>query len=143
MNNPKDLKVDIYKLLKGHGLEFQYNHKIDSIDVHCLAEGILYLTKEAITQARQYERTQLNLQWGQHTRKGEEHTEYYAPCGCAFHPEPYPHVHACSDEHDRGRKRVEGLMKTLRDIETDVYSMHDSTISRWAKQVIKDYEDGK
>lgn len=37
----------------------------------------------------------LNLTWGDHLRDGEPHTEWFAPCGCAFHPEPTPHVHRC------------------------------------------------
>ena len=46
----------------------------------------------------------LNLVWGKHERSGKDHTEWYAPCGCGYHPEPYPHVHPCSKEHDRVAK---------------------------------------
>lgn len=37
----------------------------------------------------------LNLTWGEHGRDGAQHTEWHAPCGCAYHPEPKPHVHQC------------------------------------------------
>jgi hypothetical protein len=43
----------------------------------------------------------LGLQWGEHQRNGGTHTEWFAPCGCAFHPQPFPHIHPCSDEHKR------------------------------------------
>jgi len=42
-----------------------------------------------------------NLIWGEHLRDGSTHTEWHAPCGCAYHPNPFPHVHPCSDEHKR------------------------------------------
>ena len=42
-----------------------------------------------------------DLVWGEHLRDGGRHTEWYAPCGCAYHPQPFPHVHPCSDEHKR------------------------------------------
>lgn len=41
----------------------------------------------------------LELQWGEHERDGGAHTEWYAPCGCSYHPKPFPHVHTCSDSH--------------------------------------------
>ncbi len=37
----------------------------------------------------------LNLVWQPNTRNGETHMEWAAPCGCAYHPEPQPHVHFC------------------------------------------------
>lgn len=37
----------------------------------------------------------LNLLWLPNTRDGETHMEWSAPCGCAYHPEPQPHVHQC------------------------------------------------
>lgn len=37
----------------------------------------------------------LNLEWQPNTRNGETHMEWSAPCGCAYHPEPQPHVHQC------------------------------------------------
>ena len=37
----------------------------------------------------------LNLKWGKNVRGGDIHIEWHAPCGCAFHPEPSPHVHPC------------------------------------------------
>jgi hypothetical protein len=43
----------------------------------------------------------LGLQWGEHQRGGGTHVEWYALCGCAYHPNPYPHVHPCSDAHKR------------------------------------------
>ena len=43
----------------------------------------------------------IGLIWGENQRDGGTHTEWYAPCGCAFHPEPFPHVHPCSDGHKR------------------------------------------
>lgn len=42
----------------------------------------------------------LRLAWGKHTRDGGLHIEWHAPCGCAYHPEPSPHVHPC-DEHQK------------------------------------------
>lgn len=38
---------------------------------------------------------ELNLKWGRHDARGEWHIEWHAPCGCAYHPEPKPHVHPC------------------------------------------------
>lgn len=43
----------------------------------------------------------IGLVWGEHQRDGGTHTEWYAPCGCAFHPESFPHVHPCSAGHKR------------------------------------------
>lgn len=40
----------------------------------------------------------LLLLWGEHERDGERHTEWHAICNCAFHPDPFPHVHPC-EEH--------------------------------------------
>lgn len=37
----------------------------------------------------------LNLKWGKHWRGCKIHMEWHAPCGCAYHPEPEPHVHKC------------------------------------------------
>lgn len=39
----------------------------------------------------------LRLCWGGHWRGGARHIEWYAPCGCAYHPEPKPHVHPCAE----------------------------------------------
>ena len=41
------------------------------------------------------------LRWGDHQRDGQLHTEWFAPCGCAYHSEPFPHVHPCSEAHKR------------------------------------------
>lgn len=41
------------------------------------------------------------LRWGEHERGGQFHTEWFAPCGCAYHPQPFPHVHPCSEAHKR------------------------------------------
>ena len=38
----------------------------------------------------------LNLTWQQNKRDGKKHLEWSAPCGCAYHPEPQPHVHQCA-----------------------------------------------
>lgn len=45
----------------------------------------------------------LGLIWGENSKRepGKIHVEWHAPCGCAFHPDPFPHVHPCSDEHKR------------------------------------------
>lgn len=45
----------------------------------------------------------LSLTWGENPNRepGRVHIEWHAPCGCAFHPTPFPHVHPCSDEHKR------------------------------------------
>lgn len=45
----------------------------------------------------------LGLTWGEnHNREqGRVHIEWHAPCGCAFHPVPFPHAHPCSNEHKR------------------------------------------
>ncbi len=37
----------------------------------------------------------LRLTWSEHERSGSTHTEWHAPCGCAYHPEPVPHIHPC------------------------------------------------
>ena len=39
---------------------------------------------------------ELNLIWQQNKRNGKYHWEYTAPCGCAYHPEPHPHIHPCN-----------------------------------------------
>lgn len=41
----------------------------------------------------------LRLSWAEHTRAHARHTEWHAPCGCAYHPEPEPHVHPCGEHH--------------------------------------------
>lgn len=43
----------------------------------------------------------LKLEWGVNPRGGQYHDEWHATCGCAFHPEPFPHVHPCCDAHKR------------------------------------------
>lgn len=43
----------------------------------------------------------LNLRLGDNRRNRSLHHEWHAPCGCAFHPDPFPHVHPCSGEHKR------------------------------------------
>lgn len=43
----------------------------------------------------------LDLMWGDHPRDGGKHTEWHASCGCAYHPNPFPHVHPCGDNHKR------------------------------------------
>lgn len=43
------------------------------------------------------------LAWGENPNRepGKIHIEWHAPCGCAFHPKPFPHVHPCTNEHKR------------------------------------------
>jgi hypothetical protein len=46
----------------------------------------------------------LGLTWGENRNREDDrtaHVEWHAPCGCAFHPKPFPHVHPCSNEHKR------------------------------------------
>ena len=46
----------------------------------------------------------LGLTWGENPKRSTSdrtHIEWHAPCGCAFHPNPFPHIHPCSDEHKR------------------------------------------
>jgi hypothetical protein len=47
--------------------------------------------------------SEIDLTWGENRIRepGKVHIEWHAPCGCAFHPTPFPHVHPCSDEHKR------------------------------------------
>ena len=42
--------------------------------------------------------TGIVLEWGRNQRDGNVHTEWHAPCGCAWHPSPAPHWHPC-DQH--------------------------------------------
>lgn len=51
----------------------------------------------------------LNLTWRTNARDGADHREWTAPCGCAFHPEPSPHVHECSRHIDVPKAWVPGL----------------------------------
>ncbi len=44
------------------------------------------------------------LIWGKNQNRDDDktaHVEWHAPCGCAFHPKPFPHIHPCSNEHKR------------------------------------------
>lgn len=53
-------------------------------------------------------KTGIPLEWGPNQRDGKEHTEWHAPCGCAFHPKPSPHWHPCeahSPERELSAKR--------------------------------------
>ena len=43
----------------------------------------------------------LNLVWHRNMRKGKVHYEWCAPCGCAYHPEPEPHIHPCFQHTDK------------------------------------------
>ena len=43
--------------------------------------------------------TGFELNWSDHYRGGKIHREWHAPCGCAYHPVPIPHIHPC-DRHD-------------------------------------------
>lgn len=57
----------------------------------------------------------LGLTWGWNLRDGEDHQEWHAPCGCAYHPEPHPHVHPCSPQHDRATQRKMRLRRAQPD----------------------------
>lgn len=50
----------------------------------------------------------LELTWGENALRepGKVHLEWHAPCGCAFHPKPFPHVHPCGDGHKRSDLNV-------------------------------------
>lgn len=41
----------------------------------------------------------IGLAWRINVRGDKTHWEWTAPCGCAYHPEPSPHVHKCA-EHE-------------------------------------------
>lgn len=51
---------------------------------------------EAMLSAAIVGQRPLNLSWSEHERDAGKHTEWHAPCGCAYHPEPKPHIHPCS-----------------------------------------------
>lgn len=70
----------------------------------------------------------IGLIWGEHSRNGGTHTEWYAPCGCAFHPEPFPHVHPCSDEHKRADLHV-GRLATRED--ADRFIQRELSSAQW------------
>lgn len=53
----------------------------------------------------------LDLQWGENKRDGEQHFEWHAPCGCAYHPQPGPHVHPCMSHTAKG-----GLFQKLEEL---------------------------
>lgn len=48
----------------------------------------------------------LRLFWQSNQRDGMTHWEWTAPCGCAYHPEPEPHVHACSEHRKAGEAHL-------------------------------------
>lgn len=52
--------------------------------------------------------TGFELDWSDNTRGGKVHQEWHAPCGCAYHPVPSPHVHPCA-EHDTKHGRLLSL----------------------------------
>lgn len=64
------------------------------------ATTLLDVVTQAARQVMPEERT-TELTWGENNRGGRTHLEWHAPCGCAFHPSPFPHVHPCSDNHKR------------------------------------------
>lgn len=51
------------------------------------------------------ERRRLNLVWGNNIRDGKTHVEWSTPCGCAYHPEPQPHVHHCAEHKSAQNER--------------------------------------
>jgi len=79
-----------------------------------------------------------NLVWGKHIRQGSEHTEWHTPCGCAYHPEPYPHVHACSDKHDRVKKKLGAIGTGWNDMvrELDMLKVERLESKRFGEEVI-------
>lgn len=61
-------------------------------------------------------RMDLSLTWGTNTRDGRSHIEWHAPCGCAYHPQPSPHVHHCPAHWSMDRKTIEVLASALKKI---------------------------
>jgi len=57
------------------------------------------LLRIAVAHAEQ----KTGLTYGKNKRAGDdrEHMEWHAKCGCAYHPDPFPHVHPCSEAHKR------------------------------------------
>ncbi len=53
----------------------------------------------------------LRLTWSDHVRDSQVHTEWHAPCGCAYHPEPCPHVHLCAEHWGHGNPDLDRLLE--------------------------------
>jgi len=71
------------------------------------------------------EQRPLNLEWGLNTRRDGEHYEWNARCGCAYHPEPSPHVHYCETHRSPTVKQlVDALVEAqhfVNKLESDRY----------------------
>lgn len=49
----------------------------------------------------------ISLEWGPNERPlGTDRPEWHAPCGCAWHPDPTPHIHFCSRNHQEQGHRT-------------------------------------
>ena len=66
-----------------------------TIDEHIEAEAAARLVSMRQGNATDGERP-LNLVWRKNWRDFAHHSEWTAPCGCAYHPEPRPHIHQCN-----------------------------------------------
>lgn len=65
--------------------------------------AVAYVGDDLIRIAVAHAEQKNGLTYGKNKRAGDdrEHMEWHAKCGCAYHPEPFPHVHPCSDAHKR------------------------------------------
>jgi hypothetical protein len=75
--------------------------------------------------------TPIGLQWGDHQRDGGTHTEWHAPCGCAYHPEPFPHVHPCSDEHKRPDLHASGERRLATREDAERFIQRELSSGQW------------
>ena len=99
--------------------------------------AVAYVGDDLIRIAVALAEQKTGLTFGKNKRAGDDrvHMEWHAKCGCAYHPEPFPHVHPCSDAHKRpdlhaGSQEAApedaGLMKLL----LDIRATHDSVWDR-------------
>lgn len=65
--------------------------------------AVAYVGDDLIRIAVALAEQKTGLTFGKNKRAGDDrvHMEWHAKCGCAYHPEPFPHVHPCSDAHKR------------------------------------------
>ena len=65
--------------------------------------AVSYVGDDLMRIALAHAEQKTGLTYGKNKRAGDdrEHMEWHAKCGCAYHPEPFPHVHPCSDAHKR------------------------------------------